>query len=123
MTPLVHDDEGDSVLVSDAHGSVEEEQEGVSVVTGRVTIAAGGAHSAVIAVNGKCYTFGANEFGQLGRSLLHDGDDDAICDVTEWENTENIQRLHTAVRAFIEMAQVAYCIIASSAACVCIICP
>ncbi len=122
MTPLVHDDEGDSVLGSDAHGSVAEEQEGVRVATGRATIAAGGAHSAVIAVNGKCYTFGANEFGQLGRSLLQDGDDAAIGDMVEWENAENSQQLHTAVRAFIEMAQVAYCI-ASSRACVCIICP
>ena len=110
-------------MVSDAHGSVEEEQEGVRVVTGRATIAAGGAHSAVIAVNGKCYTFDANEFGQIGRSLLNDGDDAAIGDMEEWENAENIQRLHTAVRAFIEMVQVAYFIIASSATCVCIICP
>ena len=51
---------------------------GIRIKTSRGSIAAGGAHSAVIGQDGTCYTFGSNKFGQLGRELEKDGDDGAL---------------------------------------------
>ena len=108
--PLVHGG-GDEFCGSissggtgDDAGSMAEELENlVRMQTTRGSLAAGGAHSAVISTDGVCYTWGSNVAGQLGRALLDDGDDGEIPD---WENDADgeFEGFHPLVDAYLRKA-------------------
>ena len=79
--PLMGSEDEDSCsaeFAGESAGSMAEVRNTVRVSSARGSLGAGGAHSAVISQDGVLYTFGSNEFGQLGRELETDGDDGQI---------------------------------------------
>ena len=86
--------------IHDEVGSMAEEDSMlVRVATDRGSLSAGGAHSAAISTKGVLYTWGSNEFGQLGRELDLDGDNGELPD---WENDLDgvFEGFHPLVEAY-----------------------